>query len=133
MSTPPLPSAEAILVAAREIGAFGLDQATLPLVLAALCNPATSAADVGCGVGTWLRELQSRGVEDIQGIDGPWVESSLLCIPQEKFLRANMGAGEIPTIGRRFDLAISLEVAEHLGPDLAEQFVALLTSSSRIL
>src|SRR5512133_1064118 len=41
MSTPTLPSAEAILVAAREIGALGLDQATLPMVLAALCNPAT--------------------------------------------------------------------------------------------
>jgi SAM-dependent methyltransferase len=92
--------------------------------------PVASAADVGCGVGTWLRELQSRGVEDIQGIDGPWVESSLLCIPQEKFRRVNLGAGEIPPIERRFDLAISLEVAEHLGADLAERFVALLTGLS---
>lgn len=92
--------------------------------------PVASAVDVGCGVGTWLRELQSRGIEDIQGIDGPWVESNLLCIPQDKFRRANLGAGEIPQVDRRFDLAISLEVAEHLGPELAERFVALLTGLS---
>jgi HD-like signal output (HDOD) protein len=47
MLTPTLPSTEAILVAATEIGALGVGKATLPRVLAALCDPGTSASDVG--------------------------------------------------------------------------------------
>lgn len=46
MSTPSLPSAETILIAATEIGALGPGKATLPLVLAALCSTETAAADV---------------------------------------------------------------------------------------
>jgi len=38
MSTPSLPSAEAILIAATEIGALGPGKATLPLVLAAVVS-----------------------------------------------------------------------------------------------
>jgi 2-polyprenyl-3-methyl-5-hydroxy-6-metoxy-1,4-benzoquinol methylase len=32
-----------------------------------------SVLDVGRGIGTWLAALQSRGVKDVCGIDGPWL------------------------------------------------------------
>lgn len=51
MPNPSLPSTEAILVAATEIGALSPGKATLPLVLAALCDPATNAVDVGRVIG----------------------------------------------------------------------------------
>ena len=92
------------------------------------CPLPASAVDVGCGVGTWLSVLAGKGVTDIQGVDGPWVEPDLLVIPQERFRRANLG--EPLELGRRFDLAISLEVAEHLPSDRAEGFVATLTGLS---
>lgn len=94
-------------------------------VLLQHCAPVNSAVDVGCGVGTWLAVLAEKGVAEIQGVDGPWVEQDLLVIPPERFLRANLG--EPVTLPRRYDLAISLEVAEHLPRESAEGFVAMLT------
>jgi len=41
----------------------------LSLVLERL-PPVSSAVDVGCGVGTWVPCLISRGVSDVQGIEG---------------------------------------------------------------
>jgi SAM-dependent methyltransferase len=83
-----------------------------------------SAVDVGCGVGTWLAVATELGASDIQGVDGPWVERSLLAIPAERFRAADLGAPL--ELGRRFDLAISLEVAEHLPAARAGDFVATL-------
>lgn len=77
-----------------------------------------SAVDVGCGVGTWLSVLKDRGVEDIRGIDGEWVDPKMLVIPPESFLTADLT--KPLQISRRFDLAISLEVAEHLPPECAK-------------
>ena len=83
-----------------------------------------SAVDIGCGVGTWLSVLKARGVADVQGIDGEWVDTNLLVIPSESFLKADLT--KPLAVQRRFDLAISLEVAEHLPPECAEDFVATL-------
>lgn len=96
------------------------------------CGEVSSAVDVGCGVGTWLSVLADKGVADIQGVDGPWVEQDLLVIPVDRFLRTNLG--EPFSLPRRYDLAISLEVAEHLPPQRAEGFVATLTGlADRVL
>lgn len=89
--------------------------------------PVHSAVDIGCGVGTWLAALRARGIADVQGVDGPWVDTDLLNIPVEQFKRVNLSLGEAVALGRRYDLAISLEVAEHLGKDRAEPFVETLT------
>ena len=76
-----------------------------------------SAIDFGCGVGTWLSVLKENGVTDITGMDGAWVKKELLQISRESFQQVDF---EKPIeIGRRYDLAISLEVAEHLQPRFA--------------
>ncbi|MEM9291988.1 MAG: methyltransferase domain-containing protein [Acidobacteriota bacterium] len=90
--------------------------------------PVTSAVDFGCGVGTWLAVLQAGGAEQIQGLDGPWVEQDLLEIPRESFREVNFER-PIP-LEQRYDLAISLEVAEHLPAGAAETFVSSLTAAS---
>lgn len=96
------------------------------------CGPIGSAVDVGCGVGTWLSVLADKGVTDVQGVDGPWVEQDLLVIPADRFMRTNLG--EPFSLPRRYDLAISLEVAEHLPPQRADGFVTTLTDlSDRVL
>lgn len=99
-------------------------ETVLGLLLPAL--PAVrSAADVGCGVGTWLSVLQRHGATEVRGVDGHWVDPKNLVIPRPSFshhdLRTDLD------LGRRFDLAISLEVAEHLPSARAEGFVAWLT------
>ncbi len=97
-------------------------------LLLGILPPVNSAVDVGCGIGTFLSVLKKRGVTDIAGIDGPWVSSEKLCIPTGDFRRHNLE--ELTSLERRYDLAISLEVAEHLAPESATRFVKMLTGAS---
>jgi SAM-dependent methyltransferase len=84
-------------------------------------HPFTSVLDVGCGDGRWLAAARDLGVEDVQGVDGPWTERDRLVIPAEAVHIQDL-SGPLD-LGRRFDLAISLEVAEHVAGEYAEQFV----------
>lgn len=84
-----------------------------------------SAVDIGCGVGTWLSVLSARGVAEVRGVDGPWVDTANLVIPAEAFRHHDLQ--QDLDFGRRFDLAMTLEVAEHLPPERAAGFVAWLT------
>lgn len=84
-----------------------------------------SVIDVGCGVGTWLSVLGKLGVRDLVGVDGPWVYTKMLEIPERSFIVAELDRPF--RIDRVFDLAISVEVAEHLLPERAETFVEDLT------
>ena len=93
--------------------------------------PVKSAADLGCGLGTWLAEFKSCGVEEICGFDGDYVPREYLQIPEADFHPTDLCAGPFPA--RRFDLAMSLEAAEHLPPEKAEGFVRTLTSLADIV
>jgi hypothetical protein len=90
--------------------------------------PVLSALDVGCGVGAWLSVLRNKGIPEVAGIDGPWVDEKLLKIPAENFRCADLS--KPMKIDQRYDLAISLEVAEHLPLSRAVGFVEELTRAS---
>lgn len=77
--------------------------------------------DVGCGTGTWLSTAMELGASRIAGIEGGWVSTEMLDNPAIQFVNSNI-AQSIPDLGR-FDLAINLEVAEHLPPNRAESLV----------
>ncbi|WP_320006525.1 methyltransferase domain-containing protein [Maridesulfovibrio sp.] len=87
-----------------------------------------SAVDFGCGVGTWMQVLQQLGVTKILGLEGEWLNKEMLVIDEDNFMHANF-SDDIPDVGR-FDLAVSLEVAEHLEEQYARPFVEHITSSS---
>ena len=87
-----------------------------------------SAVDVGCGVGTWLSVLKAKGVDTIQGIDGSWVDQNYLQIPEECFIEHDLT--QKIELSVKFDLAISLEVAEHLPSSKADDFIDSLTKLS---
>ena len=90
-----------------------------------------SVLDVGCGLGTWLSVAQELGVKDIQGVDGAWLDKTRLRIPERLVQVLDL---EKPfDLGRRFDLAICLEVAEHLDGASARGFVSSLVSHSEVL
>ena len=44
-----------------------------------------SAVDFGCGVGSWLSVLRKKGVRELLGLDGPWVNQGLLEISAQEF------------------------------------------------
>jgi len=90
-----------------------------------------SIVDLGCGIGTWLSAFIEMGIDDILGIDGPYVEMSKLLINETNFLAADLGKPIL--LDRKFDLAISLEVAEHIPDTSATTFVSSLTSLSDII
>lgn len=87
--------------------------------------PIHSVCDVGCGLGMWLRVFVEAGVEDIVGVDGHFVNDDSLVIPVSNFHRADLR--EPFHLDRCFDLAISIEVAEHLPERRSTSFVEDLT------
>lgn len=87
-----------------------------------------SAVDLGCGVGSWLSVLQARGATDVLGMEGSWVDQAHLVIPKECFREADLT--QPIKVDRKFDLAMSLEVGEHLPRQSAEGLVEALTSMS---
>lgn len=90
-----------------------------------------SIVDFGCGSGGWLATAAELGVDDIQGLDGPWVTPETLEIPLERFLSADLG---FPLdLGRRFNLALCLEVAEHLPAEAASVLIMNLTTHSPVV
>ena len=95
----------------------------VPLVLQLL--PVRSVVDVGCGDGSWLVVFRKLGVKEILGIDGEYVDPGLLQIPQDCFQAFDLAKPF--SLGRVFDLAVSLEVAEHLPAECAPGFVECLT------
>jgi SAM-dependent methyltransferase len=97
--------------------------AVVPTVLQ-LVQP-ESVVDVGCGDGAWLSVFRELGVNDTVGLDGDYVDRRLLQIPQDQFSATDLS---LPfRLPLTFDLAVSLEVAEHLPPQSAEGFVDSLT------
>jgi len=82
----------------------------LPLVFDS--GKPTSVLDVGCGLGTWLSVCDDLGVKDYLGIDGDYVERGKLTIPESNFKSADLRNRF--SLGRKFDLVICLEVAEHI-------------------
>lgn len=92
-----------------------------------LINP-KSVVDVGCGTGTWLKVFQDLGIKDILGIDGDYVDLSLLKI--EKIFLSTFDLEKKMSLNRKFDLALSLEVAEHLSFESSDIFVKTLCDLS---
>jgi len=95
----------------------------VPLVLKLL--PVTSVVDVGCGVGAWLAVFRKLGIDDVFGLDGEYVADEILQIPMDRFEALDLSKPFM--LGRTFDLAMSLEVAEHLPRLSAVGFVESLT------
>ena len=93
--------------------------------------PMQSILDVGCARGTWLREWRAQGVHDILGVDGDYVDRGKLEIDPACFVVHDLATPF--NLGRRFDVAQSLEVAEHLPPARADSFVADLAAHAPVV
>lgn len=86
-----------------------------------------SVVDVGCGVGTFLNFFNNKGVKRITGLDSTrYLDLSFLQIPRVNFIDCELH--NPPQLNERYDLCISLEVAEHLSKEVSETFIYYLTS-----
>ncbi len=93
--------------------------------------PVQSVIDIGCARGTWLREWQAQSVDDVIGVDGDYVDRNALEIDPRCFVVHDLATPF--NLGRRFDLAQSLEVAEHLPPARAAAFVADIVAHAPVV
>jgi SAM-dependent methyltransferase len=100
----------------------------LPIVLDVI-KPA-SVIDIGCGTGNWLTIAHELGVHEILGVDGSWVKGQLAISP-ENFIEHDLSTPL--KLDRRFDLALSLEVAEHLPSSAARVFVQSLCAAADVV
>lgn len=90
-----------------------------------------SVVDVGCGRGAWLAAAGALGAETLTGYDGDWVQTPHLVSDQIDFRSVNLE--EVASLEDRYDLAISVEVAEHLSERRGRPFIALLCRASDVI
>lgn len=95
--------------------------AALVPLLVELFHPAT-VIDVGCGEGWFLREFEASGATTL-GVDGSWVDGAQ---------HVDLTAPPYPPFDRR-DLALCLEVAEHVDAEHADDLVAWLCSLADVV
>jgi SAM-dependent methyltransferase len=95
-----------------------------------LTNP-KSVVDVGCGTGTFLSIFQENGVNEILGLEGKWLDKTKLQVDESFILITDL---EKPfTYPKKFDLALCLEVAEHLSESSSDIIVNTLTNLSDVI
>jgi hypothetical protein len=94
-----------------------------------LVQPA-SVVDVGCATGAWLRAFIDLGVDRARGVDGPFVAREDLLFDPELFTVHDLTE---PIALEGHDLAVSLEVAEHLPAERADGFVADLVGAAPLV
>jgi SAM-dependent methyltransferase len=85
--------------------------------------PVRSMIDVGCGAGVLLAAFAERGVERIVGVDGDYTNHARLQFDPKHFVAWDLNQPLGPLGLGRFDLALSVEVGEHLSPSRADSFV----------
>lgn len=90
-----------------------------------------SVVDIGCGRGAWLSAFRRCGVYDVVGLDGDYVDRDGLAIPSDCFQAADLS--QPIRLGRSFDLAVCLEVAEHLPASASANLVGALTTAAPVV
>lgn len=101
----------------------------LPLVINWV-KPA-SILDIGCGTGTWLNVAKELGVSKVLGLDTPFVNKELMLISNEEFVPTDLSKPF--HINQKFDMAICLEVAEHLHEKTTTAFIKSVTNHTDVV
>ena len=90
-----------------------------------------SVLDFGCGGGAWLSVCQELGVTNLLGIDGSYVDTKKLIFDEKYFLAHDLR--QPITMAKRFDLAISLEVAEHIPEESSRIYIESLVQFAPVI
>ncbi len=90
-----------------------------------------SILDVGCGFGAFLAEARELGVSDVWGVEGPWIDREQMLIEPERTTILDLE--QAFSLGRRFDLLICTEVAEHVSEASADTLIRSLVAHSDLV
>ena len=112
-----------------EDGALLSASKILPFILSKLSL--NSVIDFGCGRGAWLHQWKKQGVRTVHGFDGPYVDAASLLIDEKEF--SGVDLTQAVDLKQTFDMAYSLEVAEHIPTIASEQFVKNICQHSKMV
>jgi Methyltransferase domain len=104
-----------------DLGGIASAEAALTAV-----SPFASMLDVGCGGGPWMRAAMMRGVEDVRGVEGIIVHDEARHVPRDLIDIRDLT--QPLNLGRKFELVVCLEVAEHLDARHASTLVKSLAA-----
>jgi hypothetical protein len=90
-----------------------------------------SVVDVGCGLGGWLLAFAENSATELRGIDGNHVDRSKLYFDPSCFTAVNLA--QPFRIDGRFDLAICIEVAEHVPHAHSQDLVDALCDAAPVV
>src|SRR5262249_15743439 len=113
----------------QKTGSFSSAERVLSSVFE-LVRP-SSVLDFGCGVGTWLAAARKLGAQRVIGYDGDWVRNDMLVDSNIVLRHTDLETNQ--DIDERVDLAICLEVAEHLSEKAGLRLVESLCASSDVI
>jgi SAM-dependent methyltransferase len=101
-------------------------------LLVSLFHP-QSVVDFGCGLGNFVNAFRKEGVTEVLGLDGDWARTDprFHIREEENFSVADL-LQEV-NLPRRYDLALCLEVAEHLPPSSSDVLVHSLAKASDLV
>ena len=113
----------------QEGGSLRSARRILPYVIDIL-SP-RSVLDIGCGLGTWISICEALGVKDVLGIDGDYINRDKLYIDSSRFIGRDISREF--DLKRKYDLTISLEVAEHIPKNLEQTYFRNLVRHSDVV
>jgi hypothetical protein len=87
--------------------------------------PLDHVVDFGCGIGAWMAAASWLGARRVTGLDGPWVvdilrkgditfNDGLVAISGSQVIPVDLAENDAPQFSKSYNLAISIEVGEHL-------------------
>ena len=87
-----------------------------------------TVVDFGCGRGTWLEMALSHGANRVLGLDTHALENETQLVPVQY-----VDLSQLVHLDEKFDVALCLEVAEHLPPSCAPTLVSSLCQAANIV
>ncbi len=92
---------------------------------------ATSLVEVGCGNGHWTQAGIEAGIASYAVIDGPWNNRDHLLVDKAHFIEADLARPL--ALPQRYDMAVCLEVAEHVQTQSAAVLVQSLVQAADVI
>jgi SAM-dependent methyltransferase len=90
-----------------------------------------SLLDIGCGTGHYLLACQKMGIADVFGIEGSPFAFKHLLVANSLVVKHDLR--QPYTFNRRWDLAISIEVAEHIDDIATDNYVKILSDGADVV
>jgi len=129
--TAPSPPAASVYLHEVEVSGSSCAAATIAPIVCELIGTPGMAVDLGGGTGAWCAAFKACGVHRVHCIDHPSARAGRMLIDDGEFQSADLGHDNVAPVGA--DLAICVELAEHLPASRADWIVEFLTKSAPVV